>query len=158
MPSGEGNAGERRKITIGLISKKAHFFCTFLCRCCAWLQRENSRNILITRFLAEMSLLLIFTLHWVAANISHFITAATKFSCCSPLPKKYIFCFCLSRFRPLLPFFLLSCAGLPRTFSFSLSFSCSVFQICEKDNWSIKHNEHRYRNNFHFPFSSSLTL
>ena len=51
----------------------AHFFCTFLCRCFAWLQRETSRNFLVTCFMEEMSyvfsftffsLLLIFTLHW----------------------------------------------------------------------------------------------
>ena len=69
----EGNAGERWKTTIGLISKKksnfaraAHFFCTFLCRCFARLQRETSRNFLVTRFfsLTFFSLPLIFTLHW----------------------------------------------------------------------------------------------
>ena len=51
MLSGEGNE-EGEKTTIGLISKKsnfaraAHFFCTFLCRCFARLQRETSRNFL----------------------------------------------------------------------------------------------------------------
>ena len=48
-------------------------FCTFLCRCFARLQRETSRNFLVTRFMEEMSyvfsftffsLPLIFTLHW----------------------------------------------------------------------------------------------
>ena len=39
------------KTTKGLISKSnfaraAHFFCTFLCRCFARLQRETSRNFL----------------------------------------------------------------------------------------------------------------
>ena len=79
MLSGEGNAGERWKTTIGLISKKATlhvqhtFFCTFLCRCFSRLRRETSRNFLVTRFMEEMShvflftlfsLPLIFTLHW----------------------------------------------------------------------------------------------
>ena len=79
MLSCEGNAGERWKPTIGLISKKATldvqhiFFCTFLCRCFARLQRETSTNFLVTRFMEEMSyvfsltffsLPLIFTLHW----------------------------------------------------------------------------------------------
>ena len=60
MLSGEGNAGERWKTTIGPISEKsnfaraAHFFCTFLCRCFARLQRETSRNFLVTRFTEEM--------------------------------------------------------------------------------------------------------
>ena len=61
MLSGEGNAGERRKTTTSLISKKsnfaraAHFFCTFLCLCFARLQRETSRNLLVTRFMEETS-------------------------------------------------------------------------------------------------------
>ena len=38
--------------------------------------------------------------------------------------------FFIFRSRPLSPFFSLSFAGLPPTFSFSLSFSCSIFQIC----------------------------
>ena len=48
-------------------------FCTFLCRCFERLQRETSRNFLVTRFMEEMSyvfsftffsLPLLFTLHW----------------------------------------------------------------------------------------------
>ena len=38
--------------------------------------------------------------------------------------------FFVSRSRPLSPFFSLSFAGLPPTFSISLSFCCSIFQIC----------------------------
>ena len=80
MLSGEGNAAERWKTTIGLISKKtthctcSTLFCTFLCRCFARLRRETSRNFLdVTRCLEEMSYLFsftcvslrfIFTLHW----------------------------------------------------------------------------------------------
>ena len=69
----------KKTTTIGLISKKAtyaraaHFFCTFLCRCFVRIQRETSRDFLVTLFLEEMSyvfsitffsLPLIFTLHW----------------------------------------------------------------------------------------------
>ena len=56
MLSGEGNAGERWKTAIGLISKKATlyvphtFFYFFFCRCFERLQRETSRNFLVTRF------------------------------------------------------------------------------------------------------------
>ena len=50
----------------------AHVFFTFLCRCFERLQRETSRNPLVTY-------LLIFTLE--AASISHFLTATIKFSC-----------------------------------------------------------------------------
>ena len=103
------------------------FFCTFLCRCFAQLQRETSRNFLVTCFMEEMlyvfsftffSLLLIFTLHMVATSISHFVTATAKFSCCSS-NKKMSPLFFISRSRPLSPFFSLSFAGLPPTFSSS---------------------------------------
>ena len=75
MLSGEGNAGERWKTTIGLISKKgtfaraAHFFCTFLCSCFAWIQRETSRNLFLWRKFRTRSCSLfsqphIFFLYW----------------------------------------------------------------------------------------------
>ena len=98
MLSAEGNENGE-KTTIGLISKKkkqkknyaraAHFPCTFLCRCFARPQRETSRNFLVTRFMEEMSYLLLFTFFHLliftlmAARISHFLTAAEKISCCS---------------------------------------------------------------------------
>ena len=109
MASGEGNAGERWKTTIGLISKKAtlheqhNFFCTFLCRCFARLQCETSRNFFVTCFLEKMSSVFSFIFFFTAAhfhfalvdaNISHFVTAATKFSCCSSnKKKKCLLCF-----------------------------------------------------------------
>ena len=74
-----------------------------------------------------------FHLALVAASISHFVTVATKFSCCSS-NKKMSLLFFISCSRFLLPFFSLSFTGLPPTFSFSLSFSCSIFQICGHDN------------------------
>ena len=70
-----------------------------------------------------------FHLALVATGTSHFVTVATKFSCCSS-SKKDVSSVFISRSRPLLPFFSLSFAGLPPTFSFSLSLSCSIFQIC----------------------------
>ena len=76
-----------------------------------------------------------FHLALVASSISHFVTAATKFSCCSS-NKKMSPLFFISRSKSLSPFFSLSFAGLPPTFSFSLSFSCSIFQICGHDNLS----------------------
>ena len=45
-----------------------------------------------------------------------------------------------SRSRSPSPFFSLCFAGLSPTFSFSLSFSCSVFQICGHDNLSKLNN------------------
>ena len=52
--------------------------------------------------------------------------------------KKVSFAFYLSH-RSLSPFFSLSFAGLPPTFSFPLPFSCSIFQIDEHDNQSKLH-------------------
>ena len=88
MPSGEGDENGE-KTTIGLFSKKtynfaraAHSFCASLCRCFARPQRETSKNFLVTRFMEEMSYLLLFTFFHsliftlVAARISHFLTAA----------------------------------------------------------------------------------
>ena len=149
MLSGDDNAGERWKTAIGLISKSnfaraAHSSCTFLCRCFARLQRETSRNLLVTRFMEEMLRVFPFTFFFtaahfhfalVAASISHFVTAATKFSCCSS-NKNMSSLFFISRSKSLSPFFSLSFAGQPPTFSFSLSFSCYIFQICGHDNLS----------------------
>ena len=116
-------------------ARAAHFFCKFLCRCFAQLQRETSRNFLVTRFFPSLFFFIAahFHLALVAASISHFVTAVTKFSCCSS-NKKMSPLFFISRSRSLSPFFSLSFAGLPPTFSFSLSFSCSIFQICGHDN------------------------
>ena len=150
MLSGEGNAGEWWKTTIDLISKKsnfaraAHFFCTFLCRCFARLQRETSRNFLVTRFMEEMSyvfsftffsLPLIFTLHWWPLAFPILSPLLQNFNVVLPT-KKMPPLFLISRSRPpaLSPVFSLSFAGLPPTFSFCLSFSCSIFQICGHDN------------------------
>ena len=99
MLSGEGNENGR-KTTTGLISKKsnfaraAHFFCTFLCLCFSRLQRGTSRNFLVTRFMEEMLLSLIFTP--VAANNSHFLTTATRFHVV-PTTEEGLLCFFLSR-------------------------------------------------------------
>ena len=149
MLSGEGNAGERWKTTIGLISKKAtlhvqhtFFLCISLplfCTTTTWNFQKllnshtfyggNVVGVLVHFFFTAAH----FHLALVAASISHFVTAATKFSCCSS-NKKMSPLFFISRSKSLSPFFSLSFAGLPPTFSFSLSFSCSIFQICGHDN------------------------
>ena len=66
------------------------FVQSFLCRCFARRQRETSRNFLVTRFMEEMLYVVLFTFvslplisTLVAASISHFLTAAVKFSSCS---------------------------------------------------------------------------
>ena len=147
MLSGEGNAGERWKTTIGLISKKAtlHVQHTFFVHFFAFALHDHNVKLLETsqlhvlwRKCRTFSCSLCFTaahfhLALVAACISHFVTAATKFSCCS-FNKKMSPLFFISRSTSLSSFFPLSFAGLPPTFSFSRSFSCSTFQICGHDN------------------------
>ena len=86
MLSGKGNENDE-KTTIGLISKKnnfaraSHFFVHFfavVCTTTTW----NFQKLLVTRFMEEMSYLLLFTFFHsliftlVAARISHFLTAA----------------------------------------------------------------------------------
>ena len=133
MLSGQGNAGERWKTTIGVISKKAtlrvqHTFLyvslPFFCTTTRW----NFQKLLsykfyggnVVRFLVHYFFTAAhFHLALVAASISHFVTAATKFSCCSS-NKKMSPLFFISRSKSLSPFFSLSFAGLPPTFSFSL--------------------------------------
>ena len=129
MLSGEGNAGEWRKTTVGLISKKsnfargAHFFCTFLFRCFARVQREISRNFLhvLWRKRRTCSRLHFFTaahfhLALVAASISHFVNAATKFSCCSSNKK-------------MSPLFLSLALCLCRPFSRWSSLACRLLSL-----------------------------
>ena len=148
LSDGGNEKGEKKNN--GLISKKAtfaraaNFFCTFLCRCFARIQRETSRNFLVTLFLEEMSYVfsftffhcpLIFTLHWWPLALLMLSPPLQNFHVV--LPKKnvsFFFSSLISRSRSLSPFLSLSFAGLPPTFSFSLSFSCSVFQICGHDN------------------------
>ena len=138
MLSGEGM--QRRKTVKNNKShfaRAAHFFVhflavvlhdynadlpeTFLWRKC----RTCSRSLFFTAAHFHLAL--------VAACISHFVTGATKFSHCSS-NKKCLLCFFISRSRSLSRFLALSFASLPPTLSFSLSFSCSVFQICGNDN------------------------
>ena len=121
------------------------FFVHFFGRCiCTRLQCETPRNFLVTRFVEEMSyafsftcfsLPLIFTLHrWPLAFLILSLPLQ-NFNVVLPT-KKCLLCFLSLCSKSLSPFFSLSFAGLPPTFSFSLSFSCSIFQICGHDNLS----------------------
>ena len=87
---------------------------------------KSSRNLLVTRFYGGnvirvlihffcFSPPLIFTL--VAASISHFLTAATKFSCCSSNKKNVSFAFYYSRVR--------AC----RSFSRRASLTCRLLSL-----------------------------
>ena len=67
MLSGDGNENGKKNARIDPNWQKsnfvraAHLFCTFLCLRFVRLQRGTSRNFLVTRFMEEMSLSLIFT-------------------------------------------------------------------------------------------------
>ena len=136
MLSGEGNENGE-KTTIGSISKKATFHveqgCSALHFFAAVLHDYNVKlqETFWLHVFWRKCRTLIFNL--VPASISHFLIAATNFSCCSS-SKKCLLCFFISRSSSLSPFFSLSFAGLSPPFSFSLSFSFSIFEICEHDN------------------------
>ena len=95
----------------------------------------------------------------VTASVSHFVTAATKFSCCSSNKKKCFLCFlslALDLCRPFSRWASLACHVL------SL-FLCPSFALYSKFvdmtiNLSLYFRQHGYRNNFRFPFSCLLTL
>ena len=133
--------GERQQC---LISKKTTlhvqhtYFVHLFCRCFARLQRETSRNFLVTRFMEEMSYVFSFTFFFTAAQFHPVHWWPLAFLIFSPPPQNCHLFFqqkkCLLLTRSLLPFFWLSFAGLPPTFSFSLSFSTSIFKICGRDS------------------------
>ena len=145
MLSGEGKQGRttvknnnRSNKQKSNFERAAHFFCTFLWRGFARLQRETFRNFLVTRFMEEMSyvfwftffsLTLIFALRWWPLAFLILSPPLQNFHVVLPT-KKCLLCIVISRTRSLSPLFSLSLAGLPPTFSFFLSFSCSIFQIC----------------------------
>ena len=76
---------------------------------------------------------LILTLHWWPLAFLILSPLLRNFRVVLPT-KKCFLCFFISRSRSLSPFFSLSFAGLPPTFSFSLPFACSIFQICRHNN------------------------
>ena len=133
MISGKGNQNDEKNSRSDQQKNQlctcSTLFCTFLCRCFARPQRETSRNFLVTRFMEKMSYLLLFNFFHsliftlVAARISHFLTAAKKFSCCSSNKQPLIF-----RSSSLSLFFSLKFTGLSSTLFFSM------FQICGHDN------------------------
>ena len=73
----------------------------------------------------------------VAESISHFLTAATKFSCCSS-NRKTTLLFFISRLLSL--------------------YLCLFLFLYSKFVDMTINRQYGYRNNFHFPFSSLFTL
>ena len=145
---------ERWKTTICLSSKKATCRCSTLflyislslfCKTTTWNSQKRlsyTRSRLlhggnIVRVLVHFFFFtaVYFHLALVACSISYFLTAATKLSPHVVLPTKRCLLFCLSLTlnlcRPFSRWASLAC----RLLSFlSLSFSCSIFQICGHDN------------------------
>ena len=169
MLSGEGNAEQRWKTTIGLINKKATlhkhtFFLYISFRCFAWLQRETSRNFFgenVARVLVHFFFTAHFHLALVATSISHVVTAAiTKFSCHSS-NKKVSFVFlslALDLCRPFYRWASLACRLLSRFLCLSLARLYSRFVGTPINLSLIYFRQYGYRNNFHFSFSSIFTL
>ena len=147
MLSGEGKE-KGENTAIGLISKKAtlhvqhtffvHFFVVVLHD---YNVKLPETSWLVTRFMEEItyvflstfcSLLLILTS--LAGSISHFLTAATKLSCCSS--KKNVSFVFISRFSSLSlsVFSLTSLVYLLLYLFLCLCLSFSIFQICGHGN------------------------
>ena len=149
MLSGEGN--ENGEKTIGLISKKATlhvqhtFFVHFFCRCFARPQRKTSRNFLVTRFMEEMSYVFLFTFLFFTASHFHF-HGRSYFSFSHGCYKIFMLffhkkrspLFFISGSSSLSLFFSFSFAGLSPAFSFFLSFSFSMIQICGHNSKSTR--------------------
>ena len=105
-------------------ARATHFFCTFLCRCFGRLQRETSRNFLVTRFMEELSYVFLFTFFslpliftLVAASISHFHRGYNVHIIRPTKNDSFVFYLSLQLSVAL---FLSLSAGLPPIFSFSL--------------------------------------
>ena len=151
MLSGEGNAGERWKTTIGLISKKAtlHVQHTFLyislplfCTTTMW----NFQKLLsfmffegkVIRVLVHFFSLPrhwpIFTLHWWPLAFLLSLPPLQNFHVV--IPTKKCLLFFISRSRSLLLFFSLSFTGLPLTLSF-LGAVCLLLFISNLWTWQL---------------------
>ena len=96
----------------------------------------SSHRLIIRVLVHFFSLPLIFTLHLIGGRLHFpFCHRHYKISMLFFQQKKCLL-FLTFRSRSLSPFFSLSFSGLPPAFSISLSFSCSIFQICGHDNYS----------------------
>ena len=142
MLSSEGNENGE-KTTVGLISKKAtlhvqhtffvHFFAVVLHDYCTrWNFQKlpgytfNGENVV--RFLVHYFHCRSFS-PWWPLEFLIFPPPLQNFHVVLPTKKMSPLSF-ISRSSSLSPFISLSFTGLQPTFSFFLSFSCSIFQIC----------------------------
>ena len=102
--------------------RAALFFCTFLCRCFVRLQRETSRNFLVTRFMEEMSYVFSFTF-FHCRSFSHSIGGLILIL--SPPLKNFHVVLPTNRY--LLRFFISSSKSLSLFFSLSFGSPLSLF-------------------------------
>ena len=138
MLSGEGNAGERWNSTIGLISKKNNFALAadFFVQFFAVVLHDYKAKLPETFFYGGMSyassftffsLPLIFSLlWWLLAFLIIFVTAATKFSCCSS-NKKGLLCYLSLALDPR--WVSLACRPLSLFLCLSLALYCIFVDI-----------------------------
>ena len=95
----------------------------------------------------------------MAASICHFVTAATKFSCCSSNKKlsPLFLSLALNPCRPFSRWASLACCPLSLFLCLSLAL---YFKFVDMTIYLslILIRQHGYRNNFRLPFSSLLTL
>ena len=140
---------KRWKTTISLISKKATLMCTcstlvlyisfpLFCTTSTW----NFQKLLSYTFYGENVVLvlvhsfplpLIFTLHWSPPAFVILSPSLQNFHVVLPT-KNVSFVFYLSALNLCRPFPRWPSLASRTTFSFSLSFSCSIFQICGHDS------------------------
>ena len=98
MLNGDGNENSKKINRTNQQNKKnctcSTLWCTFLCRCFALLKRETTRHVCVWRkccgsqlFAKNFDFEFLFSFfspplifHFLAASISHFLTATTKFS------------------------------------------------------------------------------
>ena len=95
--------------------RAAHVFCIFLCLCFARLQRETSRNFIVTRFMREMSY--VFS--------STFFFTARLFSPC--VGGRQHFPFCHRRYKIFMLFFQQK--NVSFVFYLSLQISVALFLV-----------------------------
>ena len=129
MLSGEGNENGEKTTKKKLLDVQHTFFCTFLCRCFTRLQRETSRNFLVTRFIEEISYLFLFTLFFHCRSFSPWwplaflIFSGAKFSHFSST-KNCLLCFSslsLALCRAFYPLASMACRLLSLFLCLSLS-------------------------------------
>ena len=154
-----------KKTAIGLIGKKtictcSTRFCTFFCRCFARLQRETSRNLLVTHYMEEILYVYLCNVFFVCFSRRSFLFWWKQaFLIFSP-PQQTFMLFLQQKMFPLL--FLSRSSSFPRWASLAcrpisvfLRLSLSLYSkfVGMTINLSLI-RQTTHRNIFLFPFSS----